>query len=83
MDWAGRDIALEDYVADLAALRAAADAFAHFPLTGVWENGEGAPMREADWENPASSVLAYRSADPARPRAFTINRASREVRLGD
>ena len=85
VDWAGRDIALEDYVAGLAARRAAAgaEAFAHFPRAGMWENGEGAPMREADWEDPASAVLAYRSADPARPRAFTINRASREARLGD
>ena len=90
VDWAARDAALEDYVADLAARRAAmggsagggAATFAQFPKHGAWLRGDGAMMAVADWEDPANGTLAYRSLEQERPREFRIDRAARQVRLG-
>ena len=85
VNWETRDTALEDYVASLAARRAemgGAAAFAQFPTTGAWLRGDGAMMDVADWEDPANGALAYRSLDPARSRAFAIDRAARRAHLG-
>ena len=84
VDWAARDTALEDFVADLAARRAlqgGAEAFAQFPRAGAWLRGDGAMMEVADWEDPANGTLAYRSLEANRPRVFCIDRAARRAQL--
>ena len=81
VDWAGRDMALEDYVADLAARREAA-AFAQFPTQGAWRRCDGAVMTIEDWQNPANDTLVYCSLDEARARAFAIDRSARVAKLG-
>ncbi len=85
VDWAGRDTALEDYVADLAARRAeqgGAASFAQFPRAGAWARGDGAMMEVSDWEDPENGTLAYRSLEALRPRVFCIDRPARHARLG-
>ena len=79
VDWAARDVALEDFVADLAARRAAGD-FAQFPRAGRWLRLDGAAMGVGDWQDPATPGLRYVSEDPGRPRDFTIDRQARCVR---
>ena len=81
VDWAGRDTALEDYVADLAARREAA-AFAQFPTQGAWRRGDGAVMTIEDWQDPANDTLVYCSLDEAHARVFAIDRAARVAKLG-
>ncbi len=50
VDWAGRDVALEDFVAQLsAARRGAIDCFTHFPEPGEWQRLDGHPMTVGDW----------------------------------
>lgn len=80
LDWEGRDRALEDHVAMLAARRAGrGGAFSRFPEGGDWLAPDGQPMTVADWENPASDGFTFRSADPALPRRLHIRRAARVV----
>ena len=80
IDWAARDLALEDHFAALAHCRAAhAEWFAAFPASGEWQRLDGATMTAADWDNPATPGVRYVSTDPARPYAFTIDRAARVV----
>ncbi|MEH3047217.1 glycogen debranching protein [Sphingomonas adhaesiva] len=52
LDWDGRDRALEAFVADLAALRAACPALRDPALRhdARWFCRDGAPMRDADWD---------------------------------
>jgi glycogen operon protein len=80
IDWAGRDTALEDHVAALSARRAAHIAsFAAFPEPGEWLNLQGTAMSVAEWEDPATAGLRYRSGDPQRPLDLMIDREQREV----
>lgn len=58
IDWQGRDRALEDHVAALAAIRAAHPAIgdptllADDPGQAVWLRLDGAPMQVEDWDDP-------------------------------
>jgi len=80
INWSARDVALEDYVADLSARRAEdLGAYAQFPREGVWLRLEGGAMAEADWEDRASPGVAYVSWDAERMRSFTVDRVGRWV----
>ncbi len=84
IDWERRDGALEDFVAGLSAWRAARGGwFTRFPAAGLWLHGDGAAMATADWENPASPALRFRSQDPGRPYEFLIDRGARHAAIGD
>ena len=76
LDWAARDTALEEYVVGLAARRSNQ---AQFPRAGAWARLDGAPMTPDDWQNPACPGFTYRSTDPERPHAFTVDSAARRV----
>ncbi len=81
VDWAARDRALEDFVAELSAARMAALAcFARFPEPGAWRRPDGAPMTAADWESPETPGVVYR-APLADGRVFRleIDRPARRV----
>lgn len=80
VEWAGRDVALEDYVVALAARRAECLAgFASFPECGAWLSPAGAPLTPGEWENPASDGFTHHPP-PAHPRpAITISRIGRTV----
>ena len=82
IDWAARDVALEDYVAGLAAWRAArGGTIAQFPRSGSWLRLDDAEMTAADWQDPATGGLRHVSTDDERPQGFVINRAARCVEL--
>lgn len=78
LDWSGRDRALEDHVATLAAHRARhAARYAAFPAAGEWRHPDGHAMRVEDWENPATDGFDFLSHDPANPRGLHIRRSQR------
>jgi glycogen operon protein len=84
IDWSPRDIALEDYVAELAAWRAArADWFRQFPRAGDWLAADGRPMTTRDWEDPVTQAFSFRSGDPLAPYSLDIDRAARTALLSD
>jgi glycogen operon protein len=63
VDWDGRDVALEDYVAQLSAVRGEAlEAFVDFPEPGAWLRLDGAPMGVADWEASETQGVRYEAA---------------------
>jgi glycogen operon protein len=72
IDWTARDVALEDFVAQLSASRMAAlDRFTHFPEPGEWRRGDGAPMSVADWESKETDEVLYAAA-PGDGRRFRL-----------
>lgn len=76
IDWETRDVALEVYVADLAAKRSAQHArCSAFPQDGDWRDAEGQPMSAAQWESPATGTVHYRGPD----YAFSLSRDDRMV----
>jgi glycogen debranching enzyme len=81
IDWEGRDVALEDFVADLSAKRRAAlDCFTRFPEPGEWRRLDGAAMTVADWESAQTQGVAYEaSLTDGRLFRLEIDRAARRV----
>lgn len=76
IDWERRELALEAYVADLAAKRSAQQArCTAFPQDGDWQDAEGHPMTTAQWENPATGTVHYRGPN----YALSLSRADRTV----
>ncbi len=60
VDWTGRDVALEDFVAQLSDARMAAiDCFTRFPEPGEWTRLDGTPMTVADWESLQTQGVCY------------------------
>nr|WP_250890469.1 glycogen debranching protein GlgX [Sphingobium nicotianae] len=81
VDWAGRDLGLEDFTAALSAARAAhLDHFTRFPEPGRWMRADGAEMSVADWEAPQTQVVYYEAALVGGGTfRLTIDRAERRV----
>ncbi len=99
LDWAGRDMEIEEHVAGLAELRR------RFPvlcldkrLTGekgaqgiadvAWTGSDGQPLAVSDWENAQLDCFAMvlATGEPSQPRiAFLFNRTPNTInfRLGD
>jgi glycogen debranching enzyme len=81
VNWNRRDLELEHFVAELSGWRAARCGwFTAFPEQGDWSGSDSAAMTSADWEDPATQTVAYRSLDAERPYALMIDRASRKIR---
>jgi glycogen operon protein len=78
IDWAARDVALEDDVAAMAALRAGRD-YAQFPREGEWLRADGAAMAPKDWAS--AQGMCYVSHDVDRRQGFVLDRAARVVRM--
>lgn len=82
INWAARDVALEDYVAGLAAWRAQrAGGMAQFALGGAWQRLDGVPMTPGDWDNPATPGFGHICAEGAQRHGFVVDRAARRVSL--
>jgi len=83
LDWTGRDTELEDFVAELAALRAAHPALSDPLLLGdgdvAWLAPDGRRFEESDWHDPATSAIAMR----LRGVTVLINRGRAAVRFVD
>lgn len=76
IDWEGRDRALEDHVAALAAWRAGLD-LAQFSEDGTWQALDGTAMDAARWEDPATPGFAwYLKSEAARSTGLRIDRAA-------
>lgn len=77
VDWARRDLALEDHVAALASARQRRGAAqAQFPQPGTWLRRDGGAMTVADWEDPATDGFVYRPQD-AGAGVLDVSRAHR------
>ena len=80
LDWKNRDRALEDYVADLAARRAANTSyFAAFEHDADWLTLDGHSMSAEDWERRDTAGLRMKTADSGWALALTVNRPARRV----
>lgn len=83
LDWAGRDKALEEYVAGLSAARAAwLAAFTSFPEDGRWLSPEGAPMTPEQWQDPATDGFTHLPPKGSTRPATRISRHARSVTIG-
>lgn len=78
VDWAGRDVALEDFTARLAAARAAnLAAFAQFPEGGQWLGPDGAPLAPHQWQDPATDGVSWHPPAGSQRPGFAISRSAR------
>ncbi|UVO49866.1 glycogen debranching protein GlgX [Sphingomonas sp. SUN019] len=79
LDWTGRDLALEDYVAGLASHRAAHPEFSEPAIRhdATWRRLDGAEMNASDWAMSDGFRLDMSGA------TVTIDRVNRFVRLDD
>jgi glycogen operon protein len=76
IDWANRDVALEDCVFSLAAWRAErVKAFTRFSEEGQWQRLDGAPMHPGDWEWPQTPGFSWHGPD----YGFRIDRTEPEA----
>lgn len=78
--WEGRDTALEDHVAALAARRCAQlDAFTRFAEGGLWLSPEGDPMTPAQWDDIATDGFTHRNPGSDGLAILHISRSGREA----
>ncbi|WP_341208573.1 glycogen debranching enzyme [uncultured Sphingomonas sp.] len=77
LDWEGRDLALESFVADLAQRRAACPSLADPAIAhdATWHRLDGQPMRDIDWDGASGFVLRLRDA------TITVDCTARVVML--
>jgi glycogen operon protein len=76
LDWANRDIAIEDHVATLSAIRAAHPALSDPMLLGPddveWTRFDGEAFTPEDWHNPYSATLLMLLHLPEQPRQVAV-----------
>ncbi len=77
LDWPGRDLELEAFVADLAWRRAACPSLAdpHIARDATWRRLDGQPMSDGDWTNADGFILNLRDA------TIVVDRTRRTVTL--
>ncbi len=74
ISWGERDLALEEYVSNLAAWRAKRVAdMVEFPENGRWQGLDGREMRPQDWTAPHADSFTW----TGDRYGFSIDRASR------
>lgn len=82
VDWAARDLALEDHVAQLAAARAGrAEAMTQFPEGGTWTAPDGTPLDDGAWHDPALPGFAFVPPEGSGHPSFAIDRSQRSVTI--
>lgn len=80
LDWAQRDISLEDHVAGLSAARAAnLSVFTSFPEGGEWLGTDGMPLNPAAWQELATDGFTYRPPDGSPRPPIHVSRAGRAI----
>lgn len=80
LDWAARDLALEDHVAALAAARAKRQAN-RFPASGAWRSPQGQPLDPARWNDVATDGFDFISTDPDHSLRISVRRSQRKVEV--
>ncbi len=79
IDWAARDMEIEDHAAMLAGFRAERlESFALFDEDGEWQRLDGSAMTVGDWEDSATAGLCRASGS----YSVRIDRETRTVELG-
>ncbi len=82
VDWETRDLALEDFVADLAHSRQQRGAAAaRFPEPGQWLRPDGDGMAVADWEDPQTDGFIYRPSNPSPDCVLEVSRQGKLARF--
>jgi glycogen operon protein len=80
IDWTGRDLMLEDYVAGMSAARnARADAWSHFDHDGHWTDLDGALLEGDRWNDPALDGFAFVPSEGSGTAGFRVCRSGRWV----
>ena len=80
LDWEGRDRALEDFVATLAAERARnTDLFSTFQHDALWTSANGNPMTAEDWDRPSTTGFSLKTSRGDWTLALTVDRHQRSV----
>ncbi|HSJ77229.1 MAG TPA: glycogen debranching protein GlgX [Erythrobacter sp.] len=80
VDWAGRDLALEDQTASLAATRAAnLAAFTQFPEGGQWLGPDGAPLDPRAWQDLVTDGFIYLQPEGSSRPPLRISRSARSI----
>jgi glycogen operon protein len=75
VNWTQRDMALEDFVAQLARTRRRRIiAKSHFPEPGDWQRLEGGELSVEDWENPQTDGFVYQTDAPSRKWRLAVSR---------
>jgi glycogen debranching enzyme len=78
LDWKNRSLELEDFVAELARLRAQRQQQnCAFPNGGIWRRADGELMSVADWENPQQDEVIYDVEVAGRHCRLEVSRAQR------
>ncbi len=82
IDWDARDLALEDHVASLSAIRAShIKAMTRFPQDGRWTDLAGEPLTDAQWNDPGLSAFAFHPSTQSDRPGFVIDRTVRSAKL--
>lgn len=80
MEWAARDLALEDHVAALSAVRAAnLAAFTRFPEGGQWRSPQGQPMTAAQWDDLATDGFTHHPPPGSGQPGISVSRSQRRI----
>ena len=80
LDWAHRDRALEDHVAELARARMKrCGLFSHFPQPGTWQGLDDRPMTVAKWQAPSTDGVTYTPENGNQRCTLTISRRRQMV----
>ncbi len=80
INWAARDLTLEEEVAVLSADRAKEiTSYRELAKEIRWLRRDGAPMTIEDWERPGESWIRYEVLEGDNCRAFIIDRSRRSV----
>jgi glycogen operon protein len=82
IDWTGRDAALEDLVAGLAAARTRRLAhFSSFSEDGRWLSLESNPMADWQWQDPATPGFIHEDPSERGSGRLRVDRGARAVSL--
>lgn len=78
VDWAKRDLALEEFVAELALTRQRRIiATVRFPEPGEWQGPDGGELSRSDWENQQTDSFIYQTNTPSRKWKLAVSRKNR------
>lgn len=78
VDWTQRDVALEEFVAELARSRLSRTiATACFPQPGKWHSLDGGELSVQDWEDPQTDGFVYQIETTSEKWKLAVSRRHR------